>query len=334
MLAMLLTSSGAGGTQQEILEQIVVKVNGDLLTKSQIDERVRVTRGLAADAVAPDGPDAPLLANPDVLPGILSDAVDELLLLQRADDLAIGVAESEIDGMLVTIKAQSNVETDEAFEALLTAEGITLASLRERARRQMLIERTRQQLFRRISVTDEEARRYFDAHRREFAYPASVTFRELFVAIPPHGLSLDTIRDAALVKFVAAGDRLAKGMDFDQAAREYSEAPSGADGGLVKATVLDHLDPAVRKALAALRPGVVSHPVRTGDGYRFLKLEAVTASVASVFSEARDEILQQLLETRRNEALEALLTRLRGSATLEWKRADFAALYDQRPRYR
>ena len=36
-----------------------------------------------------------------------------------------------------------------------------------------------------------------------------------------------------MIKVVAAGDRFAAGADFAQVARDFSEAPSNAAGGLV-----------------------------------------------------------------------------------------------------
>ncbi|MEP6916829.1 MAG: peptidylprolyl isomerase [Acidobacteriota bacterium] len=321
----------AARAQQGILEQVIVTVNGDLLTSRQIDERVRVTLAGLADRHPDAAANLPAPSAADLLPGILSDAVDELLMVQRAAELGLEATERDVDSVIASIKVQSRVDSDEAFAALLMTEGITLPALRDTTRRQMLIAAVKEQLFKRITVSDDEARRYFETHRASFERPATATYRELVVAIAPSGSGEQTTRDAALVKFVTAGDRLVSGIPFAQVARQYSEAPSAAAGGLVDAQPLDALDPMVRAALARLRSGELSGPVATSAGYQFLKLEAVAAALPPVFSEAAADSIERVREAKQQASVEALLDGLRGAAILRWKGPGFEALYDRRP---
>lgn len=192
-------SSIAGAIEdQGILEQIVVTVNGDVTTKTDIDERLRVM-GAPADAIA-----AGAGVDPALLTRVLRDAVDERLMTARAAELGLVVRDDDVDRVLATIRQESQVESEQAFSELLKREGMTLEILRATTRRQLLIEQVRQHLYRRLSVTNDEALRYFDAHRPELARHAAVTFREVRVVVPRPGAVPDSERDRAIVKVVGA----------------------------------------------------------------------------------------------------------------------------------
>lgn len=318
-------SSGDGQTIQRdrgILEQIVVMVNGDIITKREIDERLRITRALAGDGVAAG-------LDPELLTRVLRDAVDEHLMTQRATELGLDVSEEDVERVLAAVRAESHVDNDAAFQELLEREGMSLATLRMTTRRRLLIEQVRQQLLGKISVTDEEAVRYYDTHRPEFTKRATVRFREVRIAVPQRGVGSDIERDRALVKVVKAGDRLAAGAEFEAVAEAFSESASKASGGLVGPVEPGALEPSVLAALKALDPGAISAPVETSDGYCFLKMEGVDAASAPTFRGNREPIIEMLLEMKQRTALEDLLGRLRGSAILQWKRRDLQAAYER-----
>lgn len=313
---------------QGILEQIVVTVNGDVITKTDIDERLRVM-GAPADAIA-----AGAGVDPALLTRVLRDAVDERLMTARAAELGLVVRDDDVDRVLATIRQESQVESEQAFSELLKREGMTLEILRATTRRQLLIEQVRQHLYRRLSVTNDEALRYFDAHRPELARHAAVTFREVRVVVPRPGAVPDRERDRAIVKVVAAGDRLAAGAEFDTVVREFSESASKASGGRVGPVDPEDLEPFVRSALAALRPGAISAPVETSEGYVFVILEGSEKAGAPTFHESRTWIVETLLTRKQRTALGDLLARLRGSAMLRWKRHDLQAAYERPAPYR
>lgn len=327
VLAGVVTALASGDGQavqgdQGILEQIVVMVNGDVITKTEIDERLRITRALAGEEVATG-------VDPELLTRVLRDAVDEHLMTQRATELGLDVRDEDVERVLAAVKAESRVDNDAAFHELLEREGMSLATLRTTTRRRLLIEQVRQQLLGKISVTDEEALRYYDTHRPEFTKRATVRFREVRIAVPRRGVGSDIERDRALVKVVKAGDRLAAGAEFEAVAEAFSESASKASGGLVGPVEPGALEPSVLAALKALDPGAISAPVETSDGYCFLKMEGVDAASAPTFRGNREPIVEMLLAMKQRAALEDLLGRLRGSAILQWKRRDLQAAYER-----
>jgi hypothetical protein len=190
--------------------------------------------------------------------------------------------------------------------------------------RQIRVEQVRQQLFRRLSVSEDEMKAFYDRHRNEFASRSTVTFRELVVNLPSvvgTRASTDASReyDAGLIRFVKAQDRIRAGESFETVAREVSDAPSRTASGAVGPVDPAELADAVRAAVDTLRPGQISAPVRTESAYVLLKLESRTPARASSFDAVRSAVRDRMLAGKRDAALNQLVVALRASALIVWK---------------
>src|SRR2546430_2475496 len=74
----------------EILEQVLVKVNGEIFTKTDLETRqvseIR-QRGKTLDLSTPQGNEELRKAIAEVTPGLLVSVVDEMLIVQRGKEL-------------------------------------------------------------------------------------------------------------------------------------------------------------------------------------------------------------------------------------------------------
>jgi parvulin-like peptidyl-prolyl isomerase len=297
----------------EIVEQILVKVNGEIITKTELEARqvqVLRQRGLQVS-------DAELQkAIAEQTPQILVDAVDELLLVQRARELGYRLGDDQFAEILERIKEENRLETEEAFQAALQQEGMTLADLRKQMERNMLISRVQQvEVWGRLSVTEEEAKNYYDAHSNEFTTPATVTLREILVAVESDGRGVNVGRDEeAKEKVEAARAAILGGETFEAAAVRMSDAPSKA----------------IREMLQEMNVGDVSDAFRTTSGYQILQLESRVDAVVLPFDKARDDIGNKVVQRKQQQEFEKYLQRLRGQAIIEWKNQELRKLYEQR----
>jgi peptidyl-prolyl cis-trans isomerase SurA len=170
----------------DIIEQVLVKVNGDIVTKTEFEQRqiaaLRQRQDLAN--VSPDSPELKK-AVAEITPDLILSAVDELLLVQRGRELGYALGDEQFATILENIKKENKLETDEQFQAALKQEGLTLLDLRRSLERQMLISRVQQaEVMSKISVTEEEAKAYYEKHRDQFTTPSAITLREVLVEVP------------------------------------------------------------------------------------------------------------------------------------------------------
>ncbi len=315
----------------EIIEQIIVKVNGDILTKTELEAReVAVLRQRGQSNLT----DADLKqAIADMTPQLLVDAVDEMLILQRGRDLGYKLGDDQFKDILDRIKKDNKIETEEQFQAALKQEGLTLADLRKSIERNMIISRVQQnEVMGKISVSEEEARRYFESHQNEFLTPATLMIREILVAVPADAKGLNVAKDdEAKAKAEALRARVMSGESFDKMAEsDANEAPSKANGGLIGPIKLEELAPELRKLFEPLKTGGITPVVRTQRGYQFFKVESKTEQTVLPFDQARDQIANKVAQTKQRGEVQKFMARLRADAIIEWKNPELKKLYDDR----
>jgi len=312
--------------KSEILEQILVKVNGDILTKTDLEAR---QVGVLRQRTQQLSDEELKRAIAEVTPDILVEAVDEMLLLQRGKELGYKVTEEQFKRVIENIRKENKLESDEQFAAALKQEGLSIEQLRKNLEKQMVINQVQQaEVFAKLGISEEEAQAYYNAHKTEFTTAASITLRELLVAVKTDGKGINVAADAdAKTKADNAVKRARAGESFATLVAELSDAPSKANGGVVGPLSLEELDPAVRKLIEGLKPGGVTDVFRTPTGYALIQLESATEPVIKTFEAARDEIADKVYGSKRQAEFAKYLTRIRGDAIIEWKNEEMRRLY-------
>jgi parvulin-like peptidyl-prolyl isomerase len=322
-----LTLAPAGWrVQAEIIEQVLVKVNGEIFTKSDLESRqITALRQLQQGATTSDEQLRKMLA--DVTPQLIVSAVDEMLLVQRGNDLGYRMADEQFQSVLENLKKDNKIETDEQFQAALKQENMTIADLRRNIERQAIVSRVQQnEVLSKITVTEEEAREYYKTHAGEFTAPQSVTLREILVSVAAD--ASPDVDAAAKEKAGTIRQRALAGDSFEKLAADLSDAPSRANAGLIGPLNAGDLSPELQKLIQGMKAGEVSDVLRSTSGYQVLRLESSTSPETTPFEEAREEVSNRLFaEKRRVEGLK-FLERLRAEAIIEFKNDDLKKAYD------
>ncbi len=315
--------------QAEIIERVIVRVNGDIFTKTDLE--TRQVNALREQGVSQQTNDAEMRQKVEQMtPQILVDAVDEMLLVQRAKELGYKMNDEQFNETLANIKTRNKIENDDQLNAALKQEGLTLADLRKTLERRYMVERVEQvEVFSRLSVSQDEVKRYYDQHKSEFTSVPTVTLREILVRVPTDGKTVNVAADEeAKQKADSIRERALKGESFEKLA-ELSDAPSKANGGLIGPISRADLDPTFAKMLATMKVGDVSPVLRTPTGYDIVKLEAQTETKVLPMEEARQQIGDKVFAAKQQAAFESYIRKLRASAIIDWKVPELKKLYDE-----
>jgi peptidyl-prolyl cis-trans isomerase SurA len=331
--------AAAAVPRAEIIEQVLVKVNGEIFTKTDLENRqVQALRQRGQNIDANTDPskltDAELRkALDEVTPQLIVDAVDEMLIVQRGRELGYKLGDDQFNSAIDSIKKDNNITTDEQFQAALKQEGLTMADLRRNFERTMIIQRVEQtEVFGRVGVSEDEARSYYDSHQSEFTTPASVTLREILLAAPASDArGVNVAQDDALqARAEAIRARVTTGGEaFEKVAGEVSDSPSKTNGGLIGPLDVSDLSTDLQNLLAPMSVGDVTRPIRTTRGYQIIKLEARTDAVTMPFDEAREHIDNQVFTDKRKAEFQKYLEKLRTQASIEWKNEDVERAYEE-----
>jgi peptidyl-prolyl cis-trans isomerase SurA len=337
-LVLLLTAGQrVAGQQGQVIERVLVRVNGEILTQTQLTQKqiiaLRERNQDVSDQRALQD-DAKLNAQiTELTPRLLVQAVDELLLLQRGRELKVRFTDELYRQGLDNLKKQNNFKTDEELTAALEKEGMTLEQLRQDFERVYMIQAVQQrEIGQRMNLTEEERRQFYNSHREAFLSPATITLREIFIPFPTEpkgGQATVTPAEEAVVKekIDAVRVRAVAGEDFASLVTEVSQAATKASGGLVGPVRVDDINPALADIIKGLAPGQVSAPVRSARGFQLFKLESRSEATPRPYDEVRNEIQQRIFEDRVDAETQKLLERLRTQAVIEWKDDTYRLLY-------
>jgi peptidyl-prolyl cis-trans isomerase SurA len=335
MLLAVLVLASVTTVRGEIIEQILVKVNGEIFTKSDLEQRQVAAlrqKGQAIDLKSDPNNVQLRKALDEITPQLIVEAVDEMVIVQRGKELGYKLSDEQFKSVLDNIRKENKIETEEQFQAALKSEGMTMADLRRNLERQMIMQRVQQnEVLAKIGVTDDEARKYYDAHLNEFTTPPTVTLREILVAVPGDAKGLNVAADdAAKAKAEAIRARVTTGHEsFETVAAEVSESPSKANAGLIGPLSVNDISPDLRKLIEGMKPGDVAELIRTPRGYQILKLETISTAQTMTLEQAREQISERVFTDKRKAEFQKYVEKLRAQAIIEWKNQDVRKAFEE-----
>jgi len=335
LLSCLLIASGIASARAEIIEQILVKVNGEIFTKSDLEQRQVAAlrqKGQAIDLKSDPNNVQLRKALDDITPQLIVDAVDEMLIVQRGKELGYKLSDEQFKSVVDNIRKENKIESDEQFQAALKSENMSMTDLRRNLERSMIVQRVQQnEVMSKIGVTDDEAKAYYEAHMNEFTSAPTVTLREILVSTPtdPKGINVGA-DDEALEKAQGIRRRVTTGGEnFEKLAGQISDSPSKANGGLIGPLSVNDIAPDLRKVIEKMKPGDVSEPIRITRGYQLLKLETITATQVMSLEQAREQISERVFTDKRKAEFQKYIQKLRTQAIIEWKNPEIHKAFDE-----
>ena len=242
--SLLLAPPGARG---EIIEKVVAKVNGQIITLSEFQ-----SRQIAAAQAARVDPATVATFLRQNNAKILQDAIDEILIMQKAEDAGMKAPSQWIDEAIAGIHKENNITSDEQMQDALDREGITLAELRTNIERGIVRRSVMEREIRpKIEATESELLAEYEKLKpTEFTKAPTVTLQEILVKEDAGGIVLAR----QIVEKARAGE------DFAALATAYSAAPSRAHGGEVGQLSQGDMNPELEKVAFGLPVGSVSEP--------------------------------------------------------------------------
>src|SRR5262245_33068499 len=200
-IPVVIAAAAVAPLRGEIIEQILVKVNGEIFTKTDLEQRqvsVLRQRGQQMDLKTDAGNQQLRKALDEITPQLMVDVVDEMLIVQRGRELGYRLSDEQFKSVVDNIKKENKIETEEQLQTALKAENMTMTELRRNLERSMIVQRVQQnEVMGKIGVTEEEARTYYDTHREEFTTLPTVALREIVVSVPSDNRGVNVAAEEA-----------------------------------------------------------------------------------------------------------------------------------------
>jgi len=254
----------------KIVERIVAVVNDDIITKTELDERIDKNKEMFRRLYNYDEKRLTEEIN-QLIPDILETMIDELLFTQEAVRKGIQISDSEVQQYVDSLKKQYG--SDEAFQKALEAEGYTLESLKkERHRALLLQELIKREIESETKISDDEVKAYYQENADKFSNRAdSVKLKHIFIKFE----TTTADKEKALNKAQDILRQIKEGADFSQMASQFSDheltKASGGDLGYF-IPGMGKYDPELEAAASKLSVGEISDIIESPGGYDIIKV--------------------------------------------------------------
>lgn len=168
-----------------------------------------------------------------------------------------------------------------------------------------------------VTVPEEELKKYYAEHEKDFVVPRSARVRHIFFEVPPEAAAEQ--REKTRAKAEAVLKKLKEGADFAVVARASSEdadsAAKGGDLGVLSPGKTNSEE--FENAVFALKAGETSPVVKTPFGYHIIRVDERTEQRTAGFDEAKDYIRTVLKGEFEQKKAQEFLDRLAKEAGLE-----------------
>jgi len=246
-------AQAAGGS----VNSIVAVVNGDIVTRSEIESRRRLlalSAGVAGDTSTQGGDQ------------ILRLLIDERMRIQELSRRRIPVTDQDIASSVANIESRNGLPPGGVVQNLRRA-GIEPRVLYDQIRAQIGWARLlRGMLGEQANISDAEVNEFLAGQRARLGEPEFLV-SEIFIPVENPG------QEAQVRRFVTdVIQRLRQGVPFPMVAAQFSQSQSAVQGGAMDWMTGDRFDPAVTSILKQMPEGAISNPIRVPGGFEIVLL--------------------------------------------------------------
>ncbi|MFH2135989.1 MAG: peptidylprolyl isomerase [Pseudomonadota bacterium] len=280
MLTLLLLASSAATAEAaqgpKLIDDIRVVVNEEVITRLELDERMRVV----ISQLQRQGtrlPDRAILEKQ-----VLERMIMEKLQMQFAKETGVQVDDVQLEGALQRIAQQNKFPSLAAFRSKLDKEGIDFAKFREEIRGEMLTGRLRErEVDSKLVISEADIEAFLATQETQGNKGEELKLAHILVVVPEQATA------ASIRNFQRkAEDALAKlkaGAPFSQIAAGYSDARDALQGGELGWRPTNQLPALFSEPLAEMKPGEFSPLLRSPSGFHIIKLLDRRSSDTPVF---------------------------------------------------
>jgi len=315
LICLLTLLAGIVLRAEQVFEEIIVRVNNDIITKSDYEKtKDLIRRELQKNLKGAELEKAVAQQEKDLLKTMIEDQ----LMVQKAADLSLS-ADTEVIKYLDRIRRDQNIADMETLEKMMVQQGIDPIEFKQNIKNQSLKSQLLgREVYSRLQqqISTEEIEKYYEAHKQEFDRPEEVRIREILISTekkePSEIPALEKKAEEVLQK--ARG-----GEKFDELAIKNSDGSTAKDGGDLGFFPRGQMVKEIEDAAFKLRRGQVSDIIKTKFGFVIIKVEEKHEAGIQKIEVVMNDIRDQLFGTKAQPAVAEYLVKLRKQSFIEVK---------------
>jgi peptidyl-prolyl cis-trans isomerase SurA len=286
----------------KVVERIIARVNSEIITQRAYEQEQEKLREQLSQDYSGDELEVQFRAQTK---NLLRDLIDQSLMVQKAKDDDINV-ETDVVKQLDDIRKKNNLATLEDLETEVEKQGENYEDFKDQIRRNLLMrEVIGREVGSRIQLSRDDARKFFEAHKKEFESPGMVRLGQILISTEKR------TPEEAEKRANEALAELKAGLRFSDVAKKYSDGPGAEQGGDAGFMKEGTLAPDVAAVVNKLDVNEFSNPMRIKYGYLIVKVSERFSPGIPKFEEVESHVNEVLYDQKMQPNLREYMTRLR-----------------------
>ncbi len=300
---------GPNLVRAEVLERIVAKVNGQIITKTQLDKEYQMLIERLGPAPTPEEEER---RRTELRGEVLDSMIDTMLIMQIAEERGLRVPPRYFQEWKANIMKEMNIETEEDFQRQIEIQGLTEDDLKQNFERNLLTQEIRRmEVENKINIAQPEIEKYYREHITDYTEPSKVRIREVVVKFEAGGEAEAEQRARRLLQDIQ------QGADFAEVARRHSDASSKEAGGDLGFFEQRELAAPLASVAFEMAPGDISDLIRMDTSFRIIRVEEKTEEKTMTLDSVYNDIGNALRDEMLQEQTEKFLKQIREQAMVE-----------------
>jgi peptidyl-prolyl cis-trans isomerase C len=290
------------------LPDVVARVNGETISKGDLDEAVKELEANAGQPVPAEQRDR-------VFRGMLDQLIGYRLLVQETKARKTAVPDTDVEARIAQIQKQ--FPTEEAFKQVLEQRSLTLQKLRDDVRDDLLVSKMLDaEIGSKVTVSPDQINTFYQQNPTRFQQGERVRASHILIRVPENADA--AAKDQARAKANDLLKEVKAGKDFAALAKDNSQDPGSAvKGGDLGFFEHGQMVPPFDQAAFSLGAGQVSELVETQFGFHIIKVVEKQASRTVPIDDVRPQIQQFLENQNRQEQTRAFVDTLKAKGKVE-----------------
>lgn len=245
---------------------------------------------------------------------VLESLINRELLSQESRKKGITISDADVDAQVK--KVRDRFKSEDEFKQALNKMNFSESDLKSQIKDEMVFQRfIDSQFVENVSVSEKEAKDYYDSHLNLFKQPEQVRASHILIKVDPKADKSE--KEKAMQKTQTIQEKLAKGEKFSVLAEQFSDCPSKAKGGDLGFFGRGQMVQPFEKAAFSLKKGETSDIVETAFGYHIITVTDKKPETTTAFNDVQDKIQQYLKQEKVQKEIMIYVEKLKKNAKIE-----------------
>jgi peptidyl-prolyl cis-trans isomerase C len=292
----------------EKLPDVLARVNGETVTRKELEDYVSNLEGQAGGPIPSDQRDR-------IYRGVIDQLVGYKLLLQEATARKVVVPEADVEARIAEVKKQ--FPSEDVFMQTLIDRKMTVEQIKADARRDISIAKLIEaEIAPRVAVKPGQAEDFYKNNPDQFKQPERVRASHILISA---GEKADaTAKAQAKSRAEQILKDIRAGKDFATLARQHSQDPGSAvNGGDLGFFPQGQMVGPFNDAAFSLKPGATSDLVETEFGYHIIRVAEKQPARTVPLEEVRPRLEEYLKHRNSETETESFVKSLREKSTVQ-----------------